>query len=360
MTSRLRGVVIKPVPHGANALSMNTLFTNIPPVKNPLELLAQVCQLDSRKVTCNIIESSFEDLDEPKEEVYGCKNGFVDTVIKAYSNHHHLVLRPDDLWIAILTQVNIYVNIHAEEFRDMFVRHEGRKDLTVRFAERSDMEHTAIADAHWGKFAYKMTELLAEHIRDPSLREWILPQFSTTTKTDQAVASIAMMATMKKYVHSRGQLGCGLPSVTLLGRKNDWEKLVEKVERLPSFGQECTIWHSLLVPVLRRFVASYEAPEAEETKEFWQKIAHCSGSGSGSTYLSGWITAFCFWDVDGNLLLKAGENLQVQAEKDTGEEEMIAAGGTRKSRSGSLSKAIHTLHFSCSAPPSGYLSLPQN
>lgn len=188
----------------------------------------------------------------------------------------------------------------------MFVRHEGRKDLTVRFAERSDMEHTAIADAHWGKFAfvpipfllqafyfysnnpsrYKMTELLAEHIRDPSLREWILPQFSTTTKTDQAVASIAMMATMKKYVHSRGQLGCGLPSVTLLGRKNDWEKLVEKVERLPSFGQECTIWHSLLVPVLRRFVASYEAPEAEETKEFWQKIAHCSGSGSGSTYLS--------------------------------------------------------------------------
>lgn len=69
MTSRLRGVVIKPVPHGANALSMNTLFTNIPPVKNPLELLAQVCQLDSRKVTCNIIESSFEDLDEPKEEV---------------------------------------------------------------------------------------------------------------------------------------------------------------------------------------------------------------------------------------------------------------------------------------------------
>jgi len=34
-------------------------------------------------------------------------NGFVTTLIEAYNNHHHLVLRPDDVWIAILGQFNV-------------------------------------------------------------------------------------------------------------------------------------------------------------------------------------------------------------------------------------------------------------
>ena len=56
------------------------------------------------------------------------QNGFVDTVIQAYNNHHELVIRwdsefacdlrefklemsfhyrPDDIWIAILSQLNL-------------------------------------------------------------------------------------------------------------------------------------------------------------------------------------------------------------------------------------------------------------
>jgi len=33
-------------------------------------------------------------------------NGFVNTAITAYSQHHDLVIRPDDVWITILTQFN--------------------------------------------------------------------------------------------------------------------------------------------------------------------------------------------------------------------------------------------------------------
>jgi hypothetical protein len=38
--------------------------------------------------------------------IIGQHNGFVHTIIKAYSDHHHLVLRPDDVWIAVLGQFN--------------------------------------------------------------------------------------------------------------------------------------------------------------------------------------------------------------------------------------------------------------
>lgn len=42
-----------------------------------------------------------------------------------------------------------------------------------------------------------MTNLIEENIVDPSLREWIIPNFSNTTMTDTTVASIVMMATLK-------------------------------------------------------------------------------------------------------------------------------------------------------------------
>jgi len=33
-------------------------------------------------------------------------NGFVNSLAAAYNQHHDLVIRPDDVWIAILSQFN--------------------------------------------------------------------------------------------------------------------------------------------------------------------------------------------------------------------------------------------------------------
>jgi hypothetical protein len=128
---------------------------------------------------------------------------------------------------------------------------------------------------------------IEENILDPSLREWFMPAFSTTTKSDQATASIIMMSAMQKYFSYEGAITCGLPSVQLQGRKEDWEKMLGRLERLKSFGEEPTRWYELLKPVFKMFVKTFDAPESEEIKDFWQKIAHYSGGESGPTYLSG-------------------------------------------------------------------------
>src|SRR5579859_5196226 len=45
------------------------------------------------------------------------EGGFVSNLIKAYNTHHHLVIRPDDVWIAILNVFQIYILNNAEKLR---------------------------------------------------------------------------------------------------------------------------------------------------------------------------------------------------------------------------------------------------
>lgn len=80
---------------------------------------------------------------------------------------------------------------------------------------------------------------------------------------------------------------CGLPSVTLLGERSDWEDILMRLEKLPSFGDEAGQWHDLLKPVITRFVKTFDEPESESTKDFWQKIVHHHSGGSGPSYYSG-------------------------------------------------------------------------
>jgi len=57
-----------------------------------------------------------------------------------------------------------------------------------------------------------------------------------------------------------------------------------------------------LKPVLGYFVRSFDEPDSPEVVSFWNRIAHFEDGGSGPAYLSGWLTAFCFWDSDGKML----------------------------------------------------------
>jgi len=248
--------------------------------------------------TCKeTFQSSFEDLNTLPFPTIPTSNGFVNGAIQAYSTHQKLVIRPDDIWITILTQFSLFVNANAEQLRRVFVAHNGTKELTI---EAIGNRFTT----DFGKMALAMTGLIQKNVLDPTLQTWIIPDFTTTTPNDRVVSSVVMMATLKAYFSYTFSLGCGLPAVTLMGEKKDWVKLVDRIEKLPSFGPETTQWHALLKPVLTRFVKAFDAPNSEENKEFWQKIAHREQDGSGPEYLSGWITAFTFFSEKGKSLYK--------------------------------------------------------
>ena len=46
-------------------------------------------------------------------------------------NHGDLKITPDDVWMPILIYFSKYVNDHAKELQQAFVRHEGKMNLVV-------------------------------------------------------------------------------------------------------------------------------------------------------------------------------------------------------------------------------------
>ncbi|KAM7215766.1 protein of unknown function (DUF4419) domain containing protein [Rhypophila decipiens] len=226
-------------------------------------------------------------------------NGLVQSAIEAWNNHHHLVLRPDDIWLAILCQLGFFINANAEQLRTFFVAHEGKKQLEVW--QEGDPDSV---DYAW--FAEAMTEEISKNVNDPEMVPWILPEFTTTTENDRVVGAVLLMGAMQKYFdYNFCCETCGIPSVTLLGTREDWVDLQNRVKKIREFPhKEADEFCSLLEPLARWFVKSFDEPLSKEVLEFWRVIAsrerpRYNMSGGPSELLTGWISTFCFWDEDG-------------------------------------------------------------
>ncbi|CAM6100032.1 unnamed protein product [Calypogeia fissa] len=216
----------------------------------------------SSKVSASAERYAFTDVS--KSKVRPQRNGLVDTAVLAYNNHHHLIIGADDVWIAILSEFNLYVNANAETLRHFFVDHEGKQNFVVTLLGN----HSTV---HFGKFAKTMSNLIQKKVKDKDLREWIIPTFSTMTDNDRIVSSIIMMATLKAYFSYDI---CSLSAMTLRGKKAGWQKLLSRVEKIRVYGTQTEQWHSLLKPVPSAVVRPFEEPDSQRTKEFLAD--HCA------------------------------------------------------------------------------------
>ncbi|KAF9994663.1 hypothetical protein BGZ79_000549 [Entomortierella chlamydospora] len=275
-----------PVSFSPATIPANSFHSSITPLSSTM-IFRDACYSQYKTVD-EFYQSSFQGT----SDIIPSYNGFVSTLTRAYSQHHGLVIRPDDVWLAILAQFNLFINGNAERFRSQFVSHEGKKELTV---SASGNRYTV----DFGKLAYDMTKEIDRNIVDPSFRTWILPNFTTTTDNDIIVSSVVMMATMKKYFDYNFSMMCGLPRITLEGEKSDWEDILGRLEKLKEYDIRTIAWYHLLKPVISRFVKAFDMPHGSEYLGFWNRIFHEIEGACMPSYLGGWATAFIAFDKDG-------------------------------------------------------------
>ncbi len=189
------------------------------------------------------------------------RNPFYHTLITAYANHKSVTLSPDMIWLLISQGFARYVNAHAEELRFLFVDHEGKKELIVHtddlFSEHADWP-TMIGD-----FASQIDQFTKGDIANI-----ITADFSTTGPVERVASQVTLMESMKSYFdYIAVTIICGIPSITINGTPEDWQRVLEKTQMLGQYG--LSEWTKDLEPILKEFI---QATEGHPNQRFWQNI----------------------------------------------------------------------------------------
>ena len=134
------------------------------------------------------------------------------------------------------------------------------------------MTNIIFADHSWEDFLEKMHQEMGKHVKN-DICNLLTNNFSTTTKIESFISSIAIMTTLKKYFEF-GYLvgGCAIRSVHFLGTLDDWKLLREKANQLQSFtmpGDQFSTYITGILPILDQFIATYQG---KVDNQFWDTI----------------------------------------------------------------------------------------
>jgi len=230
--------------------------------------------------------------------------GFVGSVAEAYAKHHNLVIRPDDIWQAIISQFSMYVRARGEALRDVFVDFEGKKDLYL------EVPGTMRTFQDWDIIPPAFLDLISDNVKDETIVEWFLPDFSTTLETDRVGAAAAAMCAFENYFTYTVGFVCGIPQITLKGNLQDWQNVRKRVDRLVEFDDGSGILTDTWVPMLRDILDEFVVSSSFGSTlniDFWDQIMHSATLPYLGEKLSGWIITFAFFDQYGK---KAHDSLQ--------------------------------------------------
>jgi hypothetical protein len=231
----------------------------------------------SKQTVSGLIGTGVEASSISEDNYLSTANNLISAVNTAYDGHLPLVLSPDMLWLAISQGLSTHITNNAEQLRHQFVNFEGKKELIVYENEF----RKGSPDNNWPHMFGQFSREIAEYIGKK--RDLIVNSFSTTGPVELAASEVVLMEAMSKYFDYTCRTMCGIPSITLLGEVEDWQKIVNRVQNISEF--DLSWWTKSLEPIAQEFV---NAAKGNADKSFWQNMYKESG-GSGGPYISGWI-----------------------------------------------------------------------
>lgn len=211
-------------------------------------------------------------------------NPFASAVELAYAEHRPLIISPDMIWLLICQGFAIHVDQNGEKLREHFVQYEGKKNLEI---ERTDLLIDDIP--YWEDAIAEFSWKIGNHVGE-ELKNLTVNRFSTTTAIEATAFEVTLMDAMSSYFTYSMEISCGIPSITLEGSVEDWEKIERDFEKFAQYDLEW--WVNDLKPVLHQFT---QAAKGKVDKEFWQNIYdvdYASGGCAPDRFITGWVLKF--------------------------------------------------------------------
>lgn len=217
--------------------------------------------------------------DNLQNKIYGQNvNGFFKAVHDAYNNHLPLEIHPDHIHLLILQGLSIHINENAEQFRSLFVNHQGKKTLIIN-------NDNNIEETQWTELFSDFADKISHDIIDKELVNLTQIKFQTSTSNTIAAFNIALMDIVKIYYSYMDQTCCGIPYIIIKGSVTDWEDIYKLVSYIEKY--ELSWWTEKLKPIINEFINVSKGLTPD--LNFWQDIVKIKG-GSGGPYYNGWLT----------------------------------------------------------------------
>ncbi len=223
--------------------------------------------------------------------IVSTRNGLMAAAHFAYINHYPLKISVSDFIIMIGQGLAAHMEVHAEDVRPLFVNHEGKEKILI---QRPEFHLNGGNDwsTVFGEFAVNINKRVKLGFYDI-----MVDDTSVATKLSKISSEIAIMDTFKHYFEFLALYGCAMTEITLVGSKDDWEKLRAKVHKLKEFngGDRLKLdwWLDRLVPLVDKIVD--QAVSRKIDKSFWSKIyqSHEPGFYEPTPNINGWLNVFC-------------------------------------------------------------------
>jgi|GEM_PF-385368 len=211
-------------------------------------------------------------------------HSFLFGMYEAYAEHRPFVLSPDIIWLLIAQAFANHVNANAENLRHLFVKHEGKKTLTIQVGANFDIHNFK----EWEAIFPQFTELISINT-GKDLIDTLTADFSTTTIVERVSSQLTIMNAMKSYYRYKSEIICGIPAITILGERADWLKIIEKIKILGQYEFEW--WVNEILPILKEFVNVFDK---QTNIGLWRDIFNSYNM--CGTKINGWILKFYPYD----------------------------------------------------------------
>ena len=241
------------------------------------------------------------------------KDIFFQCMLQAYADHRPVCISPDMVWMLISQGFSRYVNAHAEEMRELFVSHTGQLELQVESSSDSLSNKT-----DWERLLDGFAAQIDAHTKG-NIATTLMADFSTTTPAERLASEITLMESMKAYFkYMEISAACGIPTVTLKGTPQDWQRVLDKTRQLERYDA-LRKWTQSLEPILQEFI---NAAEGQPNQKFWQgmvkkrRVKQLEGGrcGGPSTLLDGWMLKL-FPDKEGKTPNKVSKDSHMPTER---------------------------------------------
>jgi len=191
-----------------------------------------------------------------------------------WANHYGIIVSPDIIWQLVLSEISGHIKDNSEAYRSLFTTSDNKVKISVPTADPELID----------------LNLITKELRKlvPTDINIFIPEFTTTTSTSK-LAFMATFADAMTPYYSYSMYLCGIPKVSIIGDKEDWDKISLNLNALKDILTEDNITEYInrVIVVINNIISQYDEVDKDFIKDIF-KLVNCGSGGQVQAY--GWLT----------------------------------------------------------------------